>query len=119
MNTKTNLVDSFGFAFQGIKYAIKYNRNIKIHIAIALLVVFFSYILKISKFEVALVGIMILLVITTEMINTVVEEVVNLITKDYKLEAKIAKDVAAGMVLLTAIVAVIIGLFVFLPHLFS
>jgi diacylglycerol kinase len=50
------------------------------------------------------------------MINTAIEEVVNLLTNEHKMEAKIAKDVSAGMVLLTAIGAVIVGILVFTPY---
>ncbi len=59
---------------------------------------------------------MILLVICTEMINTAIEEMVNLLTNEHRLEAKIAKDVSAGMVLLTAMGSVIVGILVFTPH---
>lgn len=63
-----------------------------------------------------LLVIAVLLVILSEMINTSLEEMVNLITNEHKKEAKIAKDVAAGMVLVTAIGSVIIGIFIFSPH---
>lgn len=117
MNKKTNLINSFGYAFEGIFFVIKNNRNMRIHILAALLVLIAAYVLKISFFETGLVIIMIVLVIITEMLNTVVEETVNMITKDYKIEAKIAKDVSAGSVLIAAVASVIVGIFVFLPHL--
>ena len=63
-----------------------------------------------------ILGVMILLVITTEMINTTMEKIVDLITKEHRVEAEIAKDVAAGMVLLTAVGSVIVGILIFLPH---
>src|SRR5579872_4154338 len=116
MSNKPNIHQSFKFAFEGIRFTFKYNRNIRIHIVIAILVIIASVLLQINAFEAGMICIMILLVICTEMINTVVEEVVNMITKEYRLEAKVAKDVAAAMVLVTAIGAVIVGLFVFIPH---
>lgn len=116
MNKKHNLLDSFVFAIEGIKFAVIHNRNMRIHLIVAILVVVFSYLLHISIFEAGLVGIMILLVIATEMINTVVEEIVNMLTKEYMIEAKIAKDVSAGTVLLTSLVSIVIGVLVFLPH---
>jgi len=56
------------------------------------------------------------LVLGVEMINTAIEEVVDLVTKDYREEAKYAKDVSAGMVLIVAIGSFVVGLYIFLPH---
>lgn len=63
-----------------------------------------------------ILAITILLVILSEMINTSLEEMVNLITNEHKKEAKIAKDVAAGMVLAATVGSVIVGLLVFTPY---
>lgn len=60
--------------------------------------------------------VMIALVICAEMINTAIEEVVNLLVNEHRKEAKIAKDVSAGMVLVTATMAFVIGLIIFVPH---
>lgn len=119
MNRKTNLIDSFGLAFEGLKFSILRNRNMRIHIVVAFLVIFFSYFFKINVFEAGLVLIMIVLVIVVEMINTVVEETVNLIARDYKMEAKIAKDVSAGAVLFVSFASVVVGIFVFGPYILS
>jgi len=62
---------------------------------------------------------MILLVISTEMINTAIETMVDLITKEHRKEAKIAKDVAAAMVLINAVGACIVGCIIFIPHIIS
>lgn len=111
-----NLFQSFKYAFEGIYFAFKYNQNIRIHFAIAVIVIILSILLGVSAFEMGILGIMILLVISTEMINTSIEEMANLITREHREEAKIAKDVAAGMVLLTSIGAVIVGVLIFFPH---
>jgi undecaprenol kinase len=113
------LMRSFGYAFSGLFHAIKYNRNLKIHFAAAVIVIFFSILFHVSLYEKSILGVMILMVITSEMINTSIEEMVNLITTEHRKEAKIAKDVAAGMVLVTAIGAVIIGMFIFCPYIFN
>jgi diacylglycerol kinase len=113
----TSLLNSFKYAFQGIYYALKFNRNIRIHFVAAFLVIIASILLKVGAFEMGILGVMILLVICTEMINTAIEEVVNLLTNEHRVEAKIAKDVSAGMVLLTTIGAVIVGILVFTPYL--
>ncbi|MDO8658481.1 MAG: diacylglycerol kinase family protein [Candidatus Levybacteria bacterium] len=110
------LIKSFGYAFEGIYYALKYNQNLRIHFLIAILVIIASVIFKVSAFEMGILGVMILLVICTEMINTTIEQMVDLIVNEHRQEAKVAKDVSAGMVLLAAIGSVIVGLLIFVPH---
>lgn len=107
---------SFKCAFIGVAHAIKYNQNLRIHLITAIFVIILSIILHVNPFEKGILGIMILLVIAAEMINTTIEEMANLITKEHREEARIAKDVAAGMVLLTAIGSVIVGLLIFVPY---
>ena len=116
MFNQNSLLKSFGYAFEGIRLAFKYNRNIRIHFLAAILVIIASIALKVNAFEMGILGVMILLVICTEMINTAIEEVVNLLVNEHRKEAKIAKDVSAGMVLLTAMGSVIVGVLIFVPH---
>ncbi len=73
--------------------------------------------LKISFVEWVAILVAIFLVLMAEMINTALEEIINLVKEDHNEKARIAKDVSAGMVLLAAIFAVMIGLIVFIPHL--
>ena len=113
------LIKSFGYAFAGLFYSFKFNQNIKIHILAAVFVVLAGLFLKLTRYEMLGVGFLIVLVISAEMINTSIEEVINLLVNEHRLEAKIAKDVSAGMVLLVAIFAAIVGIFIFLPHIFS
>lgn len=116
MNGKVSLIDSFKYAFEGVYYALRHNRNLRIHFGIAILVIFLSIFFKVNPFEMGILGIMILLVICSEMINSSIEEMVNLIAKDHRKEAKIAKDVTAGMVLIAAFGSVIVGVLIFTPH---
>ena len=109
------LLKSFKYAFDGIYTGIKEEQNMKIHIAIMILVIIFGIMLKISKIEWIICIILFGLVISMELINTAIENTVDLITKEKNKQAKIAKDVAAGAVLVSAIVAVIIGLIIFVP----
>ncbi len=113
---KPTFIESVGFAIEGIKVAIRYNRNIRIHIVIAVLVVISTFIFGLNQFEKAIICMIILLVISAEMINTAIEEVVDLVTKDYREEAKYAKDVSAGMVLIVAAGSIAVGFLVFTPH---
>lgn len=107
---------SFGYAFEGIIHAFTYNQNLRIAFVGAIIVIFASIFFKVSAFEMGILGIMILLVICAEMINTAIEEMVNLISTEHRREAKIAKDVSAGMVLITLLGSIIVGILVFTPH---
>lgn len=110
------LVFSFHYALQGIWYAFRWNQNLRIHFVAAILVIIASIYFQVNPFEMGILGIMILLVICAEMVNTAIEQMVDLITLEHRKEAKIAKDVAAGMVLLTAIGSVIVAILIFTPH---
>ncbi|MGH7245367.1 MAG: diacylglycerol kinase family protein [Candidatus Levyibacteriota bacterium] len=110
------LIKSFKYAFEGVWYAIKYNQNLRVHIVVAILVILASIFFHVDPFEMGILGVMILLVIASEMINTAIEQMVDLITKEHRQEAKVAKDVAAGMVLVAAVGSVIVGILIFVPH---
>ena len=117
MNSQNHsLFQSVKFAVNGIKIATRYNRNIRIHFLIAISVLISCFVLEMTPVEIAVISMIILLVISAEMINTAIEEVIDLITKDYREEAKYAKDVSAGMVLIVAIGSIAIGLLIFTPY---
>lgn len=107
---------SFKYALTGVSHAFRFNQNLRIHFVIAILVIILSIFFHVNSFEKGILGIMILLVIASEMINTSIEEMADLITKEHREEARIAKDVAAGMVLLSAIGSVIVGALIFIPY---
>ncbi|MBI4089580.1 MAG: diacylglycerol kinase family protein [Candidatus Levybacteria bacterium] len=111
-----SILKSFRHALEGLWYALKYNRNLRIHFFVALVVIMVGIFFRINAYEMSILGVVIILVISAEMINTSIEEMVNLITSEHKREAKIAKDVAAGMVLIVAIGSVIIGFLIFAPY---
>lgn len=113
------LLQSFGYAWEGIVYALKNDQNFRIHIAAAFIVILLSFYFDVSPFEMGILGVMIVLVIVTEMINTAIENMVDLITKEYHIEAKIAKDVSSGMVLITSIGALVVGFLIFAPYLLN
>lgn len=111
------LLRSFGYAFEGIRYLIWTQRNAQIHMCIAAIAVALGFALQISRGEWLALIIMIALVLAAEGANTAIEALVDLASPAYHPLAKVAKDVAAGTVLLTAIAAVVLGLVLFLPHL--
>lgn len=110
------LIKSFRYAFEGLFHSVKYNRNLKVHLAAALTVIIAGIFFQVRLFEMEILGVMIMFVILSEMINTSIEEMVDLITAEHRKEAKIAKDVAAGMVLVAVMGAVIIGIIIFSPY---
>ena len=116
MKTKTKkLINSFKYAIEGIISSFKTEQNMKIHIFIMILVIILGIVLKLSTLEWIILTIVIALVISAELFNTTIETVVDMITKEKNEKAKLAKDVAAGAVLVLAIGSVIIGLIIFIP----
>jgi len=112
-------IAGFGHAFSGLWYALRTQRNVRVHVLVALLAIIAGILLHISAVEFALIFVAITAVLITEMFNTVFELCIDLSTPEYHPLAKIAKDVAAGAVLLNAMLSVVIGLFVFGPHLLA
>lgn len=112
-----NLGESLNCAINGVLYALKTQRNIRIHFVIAILVVIIASLINISRIELLVLLLTIGLVITAEMLNTAIEEVVNLVTKEVHPLARIAKDVAAGAVLVTSGIAVCVGYLIFIDRL--
>lgn len=110
-------IAGFGYAFSGVWHALRTQRNMRVHLALGCLVIIAGLLFHISTVEFALLFIAIMLVFMAEMFNTVSEICIDLSTPEYHPQAKIAKDVAAGAVLLNAILAIFIGLCVFVPHL--
>ena len=112
-------IAGFRHAFRGIWYALRTQRNARVHVSIALLAILMGAVLHISAVEFAMIFVAITGVFIAEMFNTVFELCIDLASPDYHPLAKIAKDVAAGAVLLSAMLSVVIGLFVFGPHLWD
>jgi diacylglycerol kinase (ATP) len=108
-------IKSFGNAFRGIFFAFKTQHNIWIHSLAIVVVVIAGFIFKLDVMEWGLVVLAIGLVLATEMINTAMEWLMDLFSPGYSEKAGLIKDVAAGAVLVAAVISVIIGIIVFLP----
>jgi diacylglycerol kinase (ATP) len=117
MSLKHPVIRSFPFAIEGLKTAIKNEPNFRVHILVGFIVLLFAVILNFNQIELAILTLTIGMVIILELINTMLEAVVDLVSPEIRKEAKLAKDVAAGSVLVSAILAVMIGLLLFLPKL--
>lgn len=107
------LIDSLNYAFEGIIYALKTQRNMKIHFLVAIIVLFASLFFDLTRIEILILLLTISMVIVAEMINTSIESTIDLITDKYHIFAKIAKNVAAGAVLIAAINSIIVAYLIF------
>ncbi len=106
---------SFTYPIKGLRYAYRNEQNLAVDVGVALLVTIAGFIFKLNLVEWAILALTIGLVISCELINTAIEAVVDLVTEDYHPLAKVAKDTAAAAVFVFAIVAIIVGLIIFLP----
>lgn len=107
---------SFLFAFQGMSYVVRTQRNARVHVAITCLVIVAGIYFRLTAVEWAVLALTIGTVFSAEMINTVAELAVDLLTEQYHPMAKVAKDVGAGAVLVAAIAAIGVGLAIFGPR---
>jgi diacylglycerol kinase len=106
---------SFKNAIHGISLAFKTQPNFRVHCVCACGAIGLGIWLHLSVAEWVIITLTIAWVLLTEMVNTAIESMVDLITTEYRAEAKIAKDIAAGAVLLGAIGAIVIASLIFLP----
>jgi diacylglycerol kinase (ATP) len=110
---RNGLLQSFNYAFQGLVYVFQHQRNMRIHIALAALVLAASLFFNLTRIEMAAVFFAITFVFMAELINTAIEAVVDLVTDQHDPRAKIAKDVAAAAVLVAAVNSIVVAYFVF------
>jgi diacylglycerol kinase (ATP) len=108
-----NVLDSFNFAFEGIVHALRTQRNMRIHFGVALSVLILALIVSVSRIELIALLISISFVLVAEMLNTAIEGAVDVATTAFDPMAKLAKDVAAGAVLIATINALAVGYLVF------
>ncbi len=112
-----NLLSSFKYAWQGVRYAFTTQRNFRIHTAMTFIALTCGFVLHVTTVEMALISITCAMVIVLELFNTALESVVDLtVEKNFHVLAKIAKDCAAGAVLISAITSLIVAGFILLPH---
>lgn len=107
---------SFKHAWDGLVHTFVNQPNLRIHLSISLLVLIAGALFRLSHLEWIILLFTIMWVLVSEMINTVVEEVCNLVSEEFHTSIKIAKDVAAGMVLVGAFGSIIVGLVIFIPY---
>ena len=118
MDTKKFHILTFKYALVGIYDALKKEPNLKFHFLIAILVIILSFYLKISNWDLAIIVLLIGSVTAVELTNTAIESVVDEFTQNNHPGARLAKDISAGAVLISAITAAVVGTIIFIPYLF-
>jgi len=109
-------IRSFRYALAGAEHALRTQRNIWVHLGIGLLVIGLAIGLRVDRIEMAVLVLTIAFVIAAEMFNTAIEEVVNLAKPEHHPLAGLAKNVAAGAVLVAALGATAVGILIFIPR---
>ena len=107
------LLDSFNYAFEGIIHVLRTQRNLRIHFAIAIAVIAAAAALGVDRFSMIALLIVIAFVLVAEMVNSAIEGAIDVSTTSFDPNAKLAKDVAAGAVLIASITALAVGYLVF------
>ena len=108
-----NLLESFNFAFEGIIHVRRTQRNLRIHFLAAVIVLVVAVVVSVSKLELIALLLAISFVFITEMINSAIEQAIDVATTSFDPLAKLAKDIAAGAVLIATVNAVAVGYLVF------
>jgi diacylglycerol kinase (ATP) len=107
------VIESFNFAIEGVIHVLRTQRNMRLHFAAAVAVIVVAVAVGVSKIELSLLLVSIAFVLVSEMINTAVEGAIDAATTSFDPMAKLAKDIAAGAVLIASVNAVAVGYLVF------
>jgi diacylglycerol kinase (ATP) len=108
-----SVVESFNYAFEGVIHVLRTQRNLRIHFLIAAIVLAAGFVVGVRRFELIALLLAIAFVLIAEMINTAIEHTIDVATTSFDPMAKLAKDIAAGAVLIASVNAVAIGYLVF------
>jgi diacylglycerol kinase (ATP) len=110
---RNSLVESFNYAVEGIIHVLRTHRNMRLHFAAAVVVLVLALVLGVDRFELIALLISVSFVLIAEMINSAIEAAIDVATSSFDPLAKLAKDIAAGAVLIASINAVVVGYLVF------
>lgn len=113
MNKNKSFLMSLKFALEGLMMPFLEERNLRIHFSFANLIIIFAYHFGITKTQWAILILTIAMVIFSELVNTAIENAVDTATREINKSAKIAKDTAAGAVLLCALTSIVMGFILF------
>ena len=112
----TNFFKSQGHARSGIRLIFKNERNFRIDLIIALIVIAFGFIFRISHTDWIAISLVISMVLVSETVNSAIEALCDTVSLEYKVNIKYAKDVSAGAVLVSVLLSIVTGLIVFVPY---
>jgi len=113
MKSRPSVIESFNFAIEGVIHVLRTQRNMRIHFGAAVVVIVVSVAVGVSKMELIVLLLSIAFVLIAEMINTAIEGTIDAATTSFDPMAKLAKDIAAGAVLIASVNAVAVGYLVF------
>lgn len=113
-----NHAKSYKYASEGIMHTLRTQSNIWVQIPIAVMVLAAAWYFRVAGWEWIVLVLAIAFVLTAELFNTAIEAMMNVVHKDFDIDVKIAKDIAAGAVLVSAIASVVVGFLVFGPRIF-
>jgi len=113
MRLRPSVMESFNFAIEGVIHVLRTQRNMRLHFAAAVAVIVVAVAVGVSKIELSVLLISIAFVLVAEMINTAIEGTIDAATTSFDPMAKLAKDIAAGAVLIASVNAVAVGYLVF------
>src|SRR6266704_4261489 len=113
MRARPSVMESFNFAIEGVVHVLRTQRNLRIHFAVAVAVIVAAVAVGVSKIELIVLLMSIAFVLVAEMINTAIEGAIDAATTSFDPMAKLAKDIAAGAVLIASVNAVAVGYLVF------
>ncbi|MDL2323199.1 diacylglycerol kinase family protein [Bacteroidales bacterium OttesenSCG-928-A17] len=117
--TKNTLLKSFKCAFDGIFHYLLKERNFRIHVSIAVLVIIAGFFFQITRMEWVAVLLLVAFVLSLEAINSCIERICDFISPGYDRRIKAIKDISAGFVLISAIISVVVGCIIFIPYIFA
>jgi diacylglycerol kinase len=112
----TNFFKSQGHARSGLKLIFKNERNFRIDLVVALVVIAFGFLFRISHTDWIALSLVISMVLVSETVNSAIEALCDTVSLEYKVNIKYAKDVSAGAVLVSVLISVVTGLIVFIPY---
>jgi len=108
-------IDKANVAIEGIIYSVKTQRHMRYHLAAALIVLLVALVVNVSRIELILLTMAIVLVLVTELLNTALEVAIDMIAEEYHPKAKLAKDIAAGVVLIASLGALVLAYLILYP----
>jgi len=119
MSLRHSIPKSFLYALQGLKRALTEEPNFRVHVVLGTFACIFALVLGFSALEWLILVVTIFFVLVLELINTSLENIVDLVSPEIQGEAKVAKDVSASAVFLSAVFSILVGLALFLPKIMA